>query len=123
MKIISAAALQQLRGLSNASLTDTCTIQRRMLVADGKGGKTATYSDFATDVPCRVAPVSVQRSASETVVGAKPASLFDVLIRLSYAQDVVETDRIAWNSRTFEVKKPRPRTELTILVVEANEVK
>ena len=116
--------LKALRRITRVFLTDTCTIQRKgALVSNGKGGRIAPFTNLSTDVSCRVTPVSTTRSSSEQVVGAKPSVLFDTLIRLDYAEDVIETDRIVWNARTFEVKKPRPRTGPTVLVVEAYEVK
>ena len=100
-------------------LTDTCTIQRQASVSDGKGGRIVTYSTLESDVACSVAP----RGGDERVVGVKPSGLYDTLISFNLGQDVIYTDRIIWEGRTFEVELPRPRTGGILLQVEAREIK
>lgn len=104
------------------TLTDTCTIQRRGKTSDGKGGFTITYTTLASGVACYVAPAS-SFSRGEQVVAGKITSLYDVLVSFAATQDVISTDRIIWNTRTFEVIQPRPRTAMVLLQVEAKELK
>ena len=116
----TADQLTRHRTVLSASLVDTCTIQRRTPGNDGKGGRPFTYSNLAMNVPCRLAPgtFSIERTQ-----GDKMVSVFDAIVTLAYNADVIETDRIIWNSRTFEVTKARPRTTQISLRVEAKEIK
>lgn len=103
-------------------LTDTCTIQRRTATPDGKGGHTISYATLASSVACSVAPAS-SNSRGEEVVGGKVTAIYDALFSFVATQDVVATDRIVWNTRTFEVILPMPRTAMILLQVQAKELK
>lgn len=102
-------------------LTDTCTIQRRTAVSDGRGGQTITYATLASAVACYVAPQSSSRSG-EMVVGGKVTSISDYVVSFIYTQDVVDTDRIIWNGLTLEVIGTRLRTNAILLQVDTKEI-
>jgi hypothetical protein len=104
------------------TLTDTCTIQRRGKVSDGKGGFTITYTTLASGVACYVAPQSAMRTG-EMVVAGKITSLTDYVVSFVTGQDVVDTDRIIWNGLMLEVVGTRLRTNAILLQVDTKEFK
>jgi len=104
------------------TLTDTCTIQRRGKVSDGKGGFVITYTTLASGVACYVAPQSAMRTG-EMVVAGKITSLSDYVVSFVTGQDVVDTDRIIWNTLTLEVVGTRLRTNAILLQVDTKELK
>src|SRR5678816_267514 len=106
------------------TLTDTCTIQRRLKVYDSKGGFTITYpsNQWTLGVACYVAPQSAMRTG-EMVVAGKITSLSDYVVSFVTGQDVVDTDRIIWNGLTLEVVGTRLRTNAILLQVDTKELK
>ncbi len=111
------------------TLTDTCTVQRRAAVPDNQGGRTVTYSTFASDVVCRVAPRSQISGSGERVIGGKVTDTYDAIVTFASDQDIRATDRLIWvpptplDSITFEVTGIRPRSGQISLRVEVKELR
>jgi len=98
-------------------LNKTMTTQRRTVSVSDIGSDTETWADHLTGIACRVQPVS----------GSERFSLERYNTRITHViycrvVDVTETDRVIFDSRTFEVRAVRNIDEqdsfLTILAEE-----
>lgn len=83
---------------------DTCTIQRNTPTSDGAAGSIDSWSDLATNVSCRVTPVSKLRAGSESLIAAKLTSIEPRIIMLPPNQDLQVADRVIYSGKTYEVK-------------------
>jgi hypothetical protein len=92
--------LQAMRDEAETVLTDTCTIQDKSYAADGGGGNTVTWSDAATSVKCRLAPLTKGMPA---VRGDRIDYKTDWIIHVPYDQAISAEQRVVLNSDNFEV--------------------
>jgi head-tail adaptor len=109
---IDAGELAGLRDDLARLLPDICIIQRLSSSSDGGGGFTDAWTDLATDVACRIAPVaggettSVSRRAS---VGGRIIAETTHVVTLPYGQAITEADRIVIADATYDVTQVRER--------------
>ena len=97
--MLSSVDLVQMRADLAAAWPDTATISRVTRSADGAGGSTMVWTDDATTVLCRLAPLS----SDERVLAAKMAEIYDYTGNFPYAADLEPHDRVKIGTRTFEV--------------------
>lgn len=90
--MLSAAALDGLRGTMAGALTDTADVQRVTLVSDGAGGFTETYATAST-VAARVARSGMQ-SPDESVFADRLGTRTPFTVYLAWDADVRESDRL-----------------------------
>ena len=95
--MLTAAELAAIQATQTLTLTDVCTIQHRALTSDGAGGWTEAWT--TTTTVCRVAPVSAQ----EAVLAGQQRIVANWKLTLPAGTVVVDTDRLAVGTRTFEV--------------------
>lgn len=108
--MLSDAQIAAAREIAERTLPDTCTIQRKTTQNVG-GEQVETWSDLATNVACRLAPVG---GGEEGEVGGRISEEATVLITLPAKQDVEEADRIVLDGTTYEVNLVRKRGEWEI---------
>lgn len=103
--MLSAAALDGLRGTVAGALTDSCDVQRPTDVPDGAGGFTQTYATAST-VACRVARSGMQ-SPDEAVFADRLGTRTPFTVYLAWDADVREADRLVvtlpTGTQTYEV--------------------
>jgi len=81
----------------------TCTVRRRNLVSDGRGGWTeGTPTD--TETICRIAPFGHRSAVSDALVGAQLSELTPFMISLPHDTDVQADDVILIDGETFAVQ-------------------
>lgn len=100
--MISAGELAEMRTELDASLPDSCAIQRPTDASDGALGQTRTYGTVAT-LACRLAPRNFDRQ-DEQAIADRETAIRAQLITFSAGADVRERDRIVAGGRTFEVQ-------------------
>lgn len=98
---LTANELTDMRAEAASSLPDVCTIRDVASVADDMGGYTNTYSDTATNVPCRVKADVLQVTEAIDMAAIKGKNTYTV--SLPYNQAISNTSRIVWNGATLEV--------------------
>lgn len=98
---LTANELADMRTEAASSLPDVCTIRSKTSVADDMGGVSETYSDTATNVPCRVQADVLQSTEAIDVAAIKGKNTYTV--SLPYNQAVSNTSRIVWSGKTLEV--------------------
>jgi len=76
---------------SRVSLIHRCSIQRNEGELNSWGGKTASWADHLTNVPCRAWQAAGQMIVAQTV---EILSVEDILIVLPLGTDIVESDFI-----------------------------
>lgn len=103
--MLTADELADMRETVNESLPDTCTIQSKTTSSDGMGGFTETWANTYTGVPCRVKADNLNPKElveNDTIKGKQTYT-----ITLAHNQTVNSTQRIVWNTQTFEIVAPR----------------
>ena len=95
--MLSAAEVAAMRAIQGEALPDTATRTRKALVPDGMGGHTETPS--TETYACRIAPTS----GRELEVAARVTSAVTFTVTLPYDADVVASDELTANGRTFNV--------------------
>ncbi len=108
MSVLGAGELGSIRREVNATLEDTCTIQRVTITRTADGAEVEAWTTLASAVPCRVAPSGYQ--TSEPVVGGQQVQQATYIVTLQADTDITARDRILWNGRTFNVVSVVPRT-------------
>jgi len=98
--MLSTAELAQLRATLDESLPDTAIIQRATRASDGMGGFDETWSNAGT-VECRVSPSG--REPEERMIAERLGSVTLWTVTLPAETNVTAADRIAVDSRAFEV--------------------
>ena len=100
--MLTAAEIAAMQATQSVALPDTCTIKRRTLTSDGAGGYTESWSDQATGVACRIAPIRSLSDAEAAVGGAlQGKSVWQ--LTLPAGQDIQHTDRVVVGGATYEV--------------------
>ena len=101
--MLSAADYVNLRAVQETIMTTTCTIRRRNLEADGRGGYT---EGLPTDVEtiCRISPFGHRSAVSDALVGAQLSELTPFMISLPYDTDLQPTDLILIDGEEFAVQ-------------------
>ena len=115
--MLSASDLTAMRAAQALALPDTATRTRKTYVSDGMGGQTP--SESTTSYACRLAPTS----GREVEVAARVTSAVTFTVTLPYDADVVASDELTVNGRTFNVVAVLQggtwATALRVLAVEA----
>jgi hypothetical protein len=101
MKTPSSSDLTRMRTMAEATLTQTCTIERPALAADGEGGQTVTYSTVGSGVACRVAR---EKTAGLAARRAGLTGIDMYLLKLASTQDVAAGDRVTVDSLAYSVE-------------------
>jgi len=86
---------------SRVSLIHRCSILRNEGELDSWGGKSASWADHLTDVPCRAWAAAGQMITAQTV---EILSMMDVKVILPLGTDVVESDfvgDVTWRGDTM----------------------
>ena len=83
-------------------LDQTITIQRSTVTQDAMGGPSVSWSNEYTGVRARVQP----QSGSESFRAGGKRSQQSFQIFVAGSQDVLNTDRIVWNSKTLKIISP-----------------
>jgi len=100
--VLTAAEIAAMQDTQEAALPDTCTIKSCTLSSDSAGGYTESWSDKATGVACRIAPIRSLSDAEAAVGGAlQGKSVWQ--LTLPAGQDIQHTDRVVVGSATYEV--------------------
>jgi SPP1 family predicted phage head-tail adaptor len=114
--MLSADDLAAMRAIQGEALPDTATRTRKALVPDGMGGHTETPS--TETYACRIAPTS----GRELEVAARVTSAVTFTVTLPYDADVVASDELTVNGRTFQIvavlRGEAWQTALRVLAVE-----
>lgn len=85
--------------MSLGGLDDRISLQRVTLTADGQGGSTESWSEYAA-VWARVRPMKGrERQASE-----RQEATADYVVRIRYRDDVLEADKIVWRGREMNIR-------------------
>lgn len=85
--------------ISIGELKQRVTLQYRTRVQDSSGSWTDTWTDWKTNVPARIRPIS----GREYYVSSKPQSTVSHEIAIRYLAGVKPAYRISWGSRTFDI--------------------
>jgi head-tail adaptor len=101
--MLSPNELVALRRDAALTLNQVATIERKTIVQDGFD-TTETWTNVQTNVPCRVFEPSGIR-AYEGSFGNREQSNGYPIIRLPWATNVTEADRVIVGTRRFEVTR------------------
>jgi len=116
-----ALPLAYLRGIQNAYLPDTCTIQRVTEGTPSGDGTSETWGTLASGVACRVSPLA--SGANESLGGGEAMQAVNQwTIWLPALTDVTVKDRIVYGTRTFEIARVGARSYETVREVIAREI-
>jgi head-tail adaptor len=110
--VIAPELLAGLRDLQDQGLPDTCSISRASLSQTGDG-TSATWSNAATGVRCRVSPLASGAGEGLIASGAI-AGISQWTIWVPALTDVRIADRIVYGSRSFEVNRVGARSYETV---------
>jgi head-tail adaptor len=99
--MFTATELADMRATATASLPDTCDIQAKSLTSDGQGGYSESYTTSASSVACRVKSDNIKVAELIAQGGVKLQQTYT--FTFAYNRTLNKTDRLVWNSRTFEV--------------------
>ena len=117
MSLLSDVTLAQMRAAQALALPDTATRTRKTYVSDGMGGQTP--DELTTTYACRLASTS----GRELEVAARVTSAVTFTITLPHDADVVASDELTVNGRTFKIVAVLAggawQTALRVLAVEA----
>ena len=100
--MLTAAEITAMQDTQKAALPDTCTIKRRTLSSDSAGGFTEGWTDQASGVACRIAPVR-SISDAESIVGGAFQGKTLWQLTLPAGQDIGHADRVVVGGNTYEV--------------------
>lgn len=103
--MLTVSQLNLMRSAQERLMPDTATILERTLTADGRGGKTATYTERAT-VKCRIQfnsyrPVMPDGDGAGFVKNSER-----YLLSLPVGTEIATTDRIKVKGVTYEILSP-----------------
>ncbi len=98
--MLTTSGLAWMRSMQLQAMPGTVVIQRHTLTRDSMGGFTETWAAVGT-VTARIYPQNNQRS--EYVAGERVAAETRWNITMPVGTDVSAEDRIAYQSRTWEV--------------------
>lgn len=99
--LLSSADMDYMRDTQETALPGTVVIQRVTLVSDGMGGSYETWAGAGT-VTGRIMQ-RASRGGGETIGGGQVHSHTSWWASLPVGTDVVASDRLAHNDRTWEV--------------------
>ena len=85
-------------------LIQTCTIQRKTTASSTTGTEIATYAVLKADVACLV---QIMSKEFEIVEGGEKTPL-KYRVFLKSTQDIIESDKITWESKDFLVIQAPP---------------
>lgn len=88
--------------MSAGNLDQPITLQRFTRTADGGGGFTEAWANFATD-PSPWANVKA-KAGREVLVEGQTAATFVVVFTIYNRSDVTELDRILWNGVAYNIR-------------------
>jgi hypothetical protein len=126
----TSCTLIRARELTESKLTDTCTIYAPPVATFANKGEApdADYPDdwteFATDVPCRVSETRMTGRESEGITKMQSAKPYDIYLPSSTARPSAKY-RIRVTSqgnRDFEIVHPVKTTDMVLLRIECVEV-
>lgn len=100
MLALTAGELHLMRGELDQSLPGTAVILSRTATQDGQGGETWTYAASGT-VDARLSPAGLQGFEGEAA--GRLAELGSWVLTLPAATTVTETDRVTYDTVTYEV--------------------
>ena len=85
-------------------MTETLTVTRSPGTTQDAGGYPAddAYANHLTSVPCAVRPTG----GSEFLADGRFTGSESVTFYIEGGQDVVESDRLVWDSKTYEITAP-----------------
>lgn len=102
MTALSAGDIAAMRDTTEGYLPETCSIMRRTVTPDGRGGSAITWATLAAGVPCRLSPQTT-RVQAEQVVAGKQSAVTRWTITIAAATAIAVTDRVQIGSRIFDV--------------------
>lgn len=111
--MLTTAEITAIRNTETLALPDTCTVSRKTLASDGRGGHSATWASVATNVACRLGR-SGSKSGVETIDADALQQQTPWVVTFKHDQDVRNTDRIVIGARTFEVISVEPHGAWTM---------
>jgi len=97
--MLTESELEDLRADMLDLLPSTCTIQRPT-TTNVKGKTTATWTNAATGVACRVDPLRLQTAST---VAEQERGITRWMLTVAYNADVQDGDRIVFDSDTYEI--------------------
>lgn len=103
--MLTPSQLNLMRRTQERLMPDTATILRRSLAADGRGGKTATYTAQG-DVKCRLAFYSNRPAYPDNGNGEFVKTPEKYLLSLPVGTEIYATDRIKVKGVTYEILSP-----------------
>ncbi len=98
--LLGTADTSWMKAVQNTAMPDTAIIYRAGTAADGMGGITETWTATGT-VSCRLDMMPMDRR--EAVTGGQIVSKSRWFVTMPGTADVLASDRIEINNRTFEV--------------------
>ena len=107
--MLTDSQISEMRATQAAALPDRCTIQRQSAPGDSRGGQSVSYNDYALNVNCRLGRNA--QSARPGVRGDRTETPIPWVVTFAYNQDVLITDRIVIDARTFEVMSVEDHTD------------
>ena len=115
--MLTSGDLEKMRSIQELELPDSATRSRYVRVPDGMGGYTTTSS--TASYSCRIAPTS----GNELELASRLTSAVTFTVTLPYDADVVASDELTVNGRTFQIvavlRGEAWQTALRVLAVEA----
>jgi len=98
--VLTAAEIAAMQDTQKAALPDTCTIKTRTLTPDGVGGYAETWTDLASNVACRLTPMT---DPTEAIVADRFRGRALWTLTLAEGQAISHNDRVVVGSDTYEV--------------------
>lgn len=83
-------------------LDERISLQRATLIADGQGGQSESWTEYA-EVWASVRPMKgMERQASQ-----REEAISDYLVTVRYLDDILDSDRIVWRGRQLNIRFKR----------------
>ena len=111
--MLTAAELARMRDTLELSLPGTAVIQTRTTVGDSQGGYTQTYAAAST-VDARLSPEALRGFEGE--LAGRVAEVSPWLLTVPSTTTVGETDRVVYDSVTYEVTEVLTRVPWDLCV-------
>ena len=123
MSLLDDTDLAYLRDAQGQGFPSLASFDRAGSTADGEGGTTAGYTEYATNIPARVSTVVRKGGNNEAIVGDREFFAVGYLITIPWNSVAVKnTDRIRVQGRTFEVASVSTNDWQTATRIKATEV-
>lgn len=100
MSVVSNRQLEALRGIQNDNMPHRCRLEAKTSVELPTGGTTDTWTPYAQNLPCRLAPIS----GSELPRGLVLTPETNYRLTLPYGQAVAPQDRAVVTGETNGVE-------------------